>query len=47
MREKYYSILNELTVEEFLYLYPECIQYRMSEIGYYVQDGHIIKDWSE
>ena len=47
MREKYYSILNELTVEEFLYLYPESIQYRMAELGYYVQDGHIIKDWSE
>lgn len=49
MREmkKYYSILNELTVEEFLELYPESIQYKMANLGYYVSDGLIIKDWNE
>ena len=41
------SILNTLTVEEFLEIYPESIQNIMSEVGYYVKDGHIIKDWSE
>lgn len=45
--EKYYSILNELTVEEFLDIYPESIQYKMANLGYYVSDGLIIKDWSE
>lgn len=45
--EKYYSILNELTVEEFLDIYPESIQYKMATLGYYVSDGLIIKDWSE
>ena len=45
--EKYYSILNKLTVEEFLETYPESIQYKMSKLGYYVSDGYIIKDWSE
>ena len=45
--ENYYSILNELTVEEFFEIYPESIQYIMSDLGYYVSDGLIIKDWSE
>lgn len=45
--EKYYSILNELTVEEFLCIYTESIQYKMAKLGYYVSDGFIIKDWSE
>ena len=45
--EKYYSILNELTVEEFLDMYSDSIQYKMSNLGYYVSYGHIIKDWSE
>ena len=38
------SVLNELTVEEFLEIYSESIQDRMSEIGYYVQDGLICID---
>ena len=38
------SALNELTVEEFLEIYSERIQDRMSELGYYVQDGLICID---
>ena len=35
------SILNNLTVEEFLEIYSNIIQERMSELGYYVKDGLI------
>ena len=42
--EKYHSILNELTVEQFLEIYSESIQYKMAELGYYVEDGLIYKD---
>ena len=35
------SILNNLTVEEFLEIYSNIIQERMSDLGYYVQDGLI------
>ena len=35
------SILNTLTVEEFLEIYPENIQSIMSAIGCYVKDGLI------
>ena len=35
------NVLNELTVEEFLEIYPENIQGIMSEIGYYVDNGLI------
>ena len=35
------SILNNLTVEEFLEIYSKSIQERMSDLGYYVQDGLI------
>ena len=38
------NVLNELTVEEFLETYSERIQERMSELGYYVQDGLICID---
>ena len=38
------KVLNELTVEEFLEIYSEKIQNRMSELGYYVQDGLICID---
>ena len=38
------SILNNLTVEEFLEIYSKIIQERMSELGYYVQDGLICID---
>lgn len=38
------NVLNELTVEEFLETYSESIQDRMSELGYYVQDGFICID---
>ena len=38
------NVLNELTVEEFLETYSENIQIRMSELGYYVQDGLICID---
>ena len=38
------SILNNLTVEEFLETYSESIQDRMAELGYYVQDGLICID---
>ena len=46
MREnsKICNVLNDLTVEEFLETYPETIQDRMSELGYYVQDGLICID---
>ena len=39
-----YSVLNDLTVEEFLEIFSESIQDRMSKLGYYVQDGHICID---
>lgn len=42
--EKICNVLNELTVEEFLEIYSERIQERMSEVGYYVQDGLICID---
>ena len=38
------NVLNELTVEEFLETYSESIQDKMSELGYYVQDGLICID---
>ena len=38
------NVLNELTVEEFLAIYSESIQDKMSELGYYVQDGFIYID---
>ena len=38
------NVLNELTVEEFLETYSENIQDRMSELGYYVEDGLIYID---
>ena len=46
MREnsKICNVLNELTVEEFLETYPETIQDRMSNLGYYVSDGLICID---
>ena len=40
------NVLNELTVEEFLETYSDSIQDRMSELGYYVQDGLICIDQS-
>ena len=42
--EKYHSILNELTVEEFIETYSEIIQNKMSELGYYVENGLIYRD---
>ena len=42
--ERICNVLNELTVEEFLETYSENIQRRMSELGYYVQDGFICID---
>lgn len=46
MREnvKNCNVLNELTVEEFLEIYSENIQIRMSELGYYVKDGLVCID---
>ena len=41
--ERICSILNELTVEEFLETYSESIQNKMSELGYYVEDGLIYR----
>lgn len=38
------NVLNELTAEEFLEIYSEIIQDKMSELGYYVQDGLIYID---
>lgn len=38
------NVLNDLTVEEFLETYSEQLQDRMSELGYYVKDGHICID---
>ena len=38
------NVLNDLTVEEFLETYSGSIQDRMSELGYYVQDGLICID---
>ena len=35
------KVLNELTVEEFLETFSETMQEKMSEIGYYVEDGLI------
>ena len=42
--ERICNVLNELTVEEFLEIYSENIQRRMSELGYYVKDGFICID---
>lgn len=42
--ERICNVLNEITVEEFLEIYSESIQDKMSEIGYYVQDGLICID---
>ena len=39
-----YSVLNDLSVEEFLEIFSESIQDRMSKLGYYVQDGLICID---
>ena len=46
MREngRIHSALNDLTVEELLEIYSESVQERMSEVGYYVQDGLICID---
>ena len=46
MREnsKICNVLNDLTVEEFLETYSETIQDRMSELGYYVENGLIYRD---
>ena len=46
MREngRIHSALNYLTVEEFLEIYSESVQERMSEVGYYVKDGLICID---
>ena len=38
------NVLNELTVEEFLEIFSESLQDRMSKLGYYVQDGLICID---
>lgn len=38
------SVLNELTVEDFLGIYSETIQDKMSELGYYVEEGLIYRD---
>ena len=38
------SVLNELTVEDFIEIYSESIQNKMSELGYYVEDGLIYRD---
>ena len=42
--ERISRVLNSLTVEEFLQIYPESIQNIMSELGYYVKDGLICID---
>ena len=44
MEQKICNVLNELTVEEFLEIYSERVQNKMSELGYYVQDGLICID---
>lgn len=44
MEKRVCSALNELTVEEFLEIYSETIQDRMSKLGYYVSDGLIYID---
>lgn len=44
MEKKVCSAINELTVEEFLEIYSDSIQDRMSKIGYYVEDGLIYID---
>lgn len=38
------NVLNELTVEEFLGIFSESLQDKMSELGFYVQDGLICID---
>ena len=38
------KVLNELTVEEFLETFSEALQEKMSEIGYYVENGLIYID---
>ena len=46
--ERICSVLNELTVEEFLETYSERIQNKMSEqLWYYVEDGLIYADQEE
>ena len=42
--ERICSVLNELTVEDFLGIYSETIQDKMSELGYYVENGLIYRD---
>ena len=42
--ERICNVLNELTVEEFLAIYSESVQERMSKLGYYVSDGLICID---
>lgn len=44
MEKKVLSTINGLTVEEFLEMYSESIQDKMSVIGYYVSDGYIYID---
>ena len=41
MGKRFSSVLNDLTVEEFLEIFSESLQDKMSELGYYVQDGLI------
>lgn len=38
------NVLNELTVEEFLEIFSASLQDKMSELGFYVQDGLICID---
>ena len=38
------NVLNDLTVEEFLEIYSENMQEKMSDLGYYVKDGLICID---
>ena len=42
--ERICSVLNELTVEDFLGIYSESIQNKMSELGYYIENGLIYRD---
>ena len=44
MERKICSALNELTVEDFLVIFSESLQDRMSNLGYYVSDGLIYID---
>lgn len=41
MQKKEAETLNQLTVQEFTETYSEALQDKMSELGYYVEDGRI------